>query len=763
MAYRIILVLLATSAFAFADEYFYGYTGDGSVPPSPDWMHDAVFYSLNVQHFGKTQTKGSYFDKAAAELEYVKELGANTVVINPVQEFVANMPKAYWNGYYLKDPTAISDVYGGGRDFKKFVDKAHSLGLKVIVDVVVRHVYADGPEAKKLLAQGKHDWFVPGLTKEQLEVPFRGDTVGAYNAEKGEFVFLSFDSSAVSEVNNQKKYHFIKSDAAAKTVTGDWDGDGRDSVGVRQPDGTFLLGGIARASQVSQVEHIFKFGPAGEHIIPIAGDWDGDGKDTLGIYDPQTGTFFIKNSLAPGKADATFNGLRAGMVPLAGDWDGDGRDTLGEYDPNSGKFYHYDSKGELVTQAYRFGSVGEYTAVSGDWNDDGKNGIALVKDAHPQYGYGHRFIYIYKNKISGGAADGTFELNLPAGYNDCAIAGNFDYNAQRTPSILFGGTCYHYKWDNEDLQEYMIDLWVDLVRKFDFDGYRLDLEAYQTVLVPFGNQNIWKRVIEKCYNDFDKKILIISEMDGMGNNNIHAEQDTFGVLTNLHWDPAGKKRNFMVNANIVDTAKTLENTYYTMTLSCHDHAEFQAQGRRSTFGYMVFSPFMPWWRMGEEINALNLAPTAGTTDYGYVLYFSDMDWDSLKEPEKKAFYEDVRRMLQLREEYKDIISPFCSKFKDRNFTAIPAEGCKLQVYANYGSGIAIIVAAKLDESDGDVTLNIDSQKLAEMGLGDFEKFRVTEKLYRPNESRVLSKSQLSELCQYVENNNVVFMVIEGLK
>ncbi len=758
----ILSALILIAGLVEADNYIYGYTGNGTVPPSPEWAHNAVFYSLNIQHFGKPETTGTYFDKATAELEFIKDLGANTVVINPVQTFLADMPKEYWNGYYLKEPTTISAEYGGAEGFKKFIDKAHSLGLRVVLDIVVRHVYAEGKEAKKLLNEGRHDWFVPGLTKEQLETPFKGDTVGAYDVEKGEFIFLSFDSSSENVTHNQKRYNFVKSEAGTKPVTGDWNGDGKDSVGIRKPDGTFMLSNFSEPGQVSQVDYIFAFGPGGDNIIPISGDWNGDGKDTVGIYNTDTGTYFLKNSLQPGKADIIFNGFKPAMVPIVGDWNGDGKDTLGEYEPDTGKFYHYDDQGKLFIEPYRFGGIGGNKAIAGDWNDDGKDGIALVRESHPQYGFGKQFSYHYKNNLSGGAADGSFELNLASGYDEYLIAGNFDYNVKRTPSVLFGGNNFHYKWDNKDMQEYMINVWVDLVKEFDFDGYRLDLEAYQTVLAPFGNQNIWKRVIERCYDGFGKKILIITEQDGMGNHNIHAEQDTFGVLTNLHWDPTGQKRNFMVNANIVDTAGTLENTYYTMTLSCHDHAEFQAEGRRSTFGYMVFSPFMPWWRMGEEINARNLAPTAGTTDYGYVLYFTQMDWDSLKEPNKKAFYQDVRRMLHLREQYKDIISPFVSKFKNRNFTGISADGCKLQVYSHYGQGKAIIVAAKLDESDGDVVLKIDEKKLQEMNLESFNRFAVTEKLYSPNGRQIVTKQQLNGYSQYVENDNVVFIVIEGL-
>jgi hypothetical protein len=759
--YLFVCILVCSLSFCIAEDYFYGYTGDGTVPPSPEWAHDAVFYSINVQHFGKPQTPGSYFEKAAAELEYIKQLGANTVVVNPVTDFLDDMDPKFWNAYYMKAPSAISDAYGGAEDFKDFVSKAHSLGLRVIVDTLVRPLYADGEAAKKILAAGNHDWFAPGLTKEELEKPFKGDSVGMYNPVEGKFTFVSQD---IESQNHRKDYILLNQGGAeTKPVIGDWNGDQRDSVGIRKKDGTFVLTDVTDTGEISKIDYQFVFGPAGENIIPIAGDWNGDGFDTVGIYNSENAIFYLKNSLEPGDADIMIRGIKSGWIPITGDWDGDGADEVGEYDPESAIFYHYDSDGEMYSKPYSHGGE-KYAAVCGDWNGDGNDSIAVISiSAGQKRGFKDIFVYFYRNALSSGGAHGSYELNLKDGYK-YPVVGNVDFNAKRGPSLLFGNSCYEFQWDNPGLQEFMIENWVDLVKRFGFDGYRLDCEAYQTVLAPFGNQNVWKRVWQRCHERLGKDIFLIAEMDGMGHYNIHAEQDSFGVLTNLHWDPQGKNRNFMVNANIVDIATTLENTYYTMTLSCHDHHEYQAKGRRSTFGYMVFSPFLPWWRMGEEVNARKFVPQKDSQKgYDEVLYFRDMDWQALENPEKKAFYEDVRKMLHLRKEYKDIISPFCSQFKDRNFTAIHAEGCKLQVYAHYGNETAIVVSAKLDESDGDVILNIGSQKLEEMNLDGFEKFRVTEKLYRPNESRVLNKSQLNEFCQYVENNNVVFIVIEGVK
>jgi hypothetical protein len=64
-------------------------------------------------------------------------------------------------------------------------------------------------------------------------------------------------------------------------------------------------------------------------MVPITGDWDGDGSDTVSTYDPTAGRFFISNTPATGQAQFTFLYGNPGGVPFVGDWDGDGKDNVG--------------------------------------------------------------------------------------------------------------------------------------------------------------------------------------------------------------------------------------------------------------------------------------------------------------------------------------------------------------------------------------------------------------------------------------------------
>src|SRR5258708_15364629 len=75
-------------------------------------------------------------------------------------------------------------------------------------------------------------------------------------------------------------------------------------------------------------------------MIPLASDWNGDGIDTIGVFDPSNAQWWLKDvnqSGAPVTHAFTYG--FPGGIPLAGDWTGKGYDSPGVYDPNSGVFY----------------------------------------------------------------------------------------------------------------------------------------------------------------------------------------------------------------------------------------------------------------------------------------------------------------------------------------------------------------------------------------------------------------------------------------
>ena len=69
---------------------------------------------------------------------------------------------------------------------------------------------------------------------------------------------------------------------------------------------------------MSAADLAFTFGGAGAR--PITGDWDGDGDDTVGIYVPATAAFFLRNANASGPADSVFIYGPPNVTPIVGRW-----------------------------------------------------------------------------------------------------------------------------------------------------------------------------------------------------------------------------------------------------------------------------------------------------------------------------------------------------------------------------------------------------------------------------------------------------------
>ena len=109
-------------------------------------------------------------------------------------------------------------------------------------------------------------------------------------------------------------------------IAGDWNGDGTTSVGVFDPStATFYLRNTNGPGGVDYTP--FQFG--GKNWIPVVGDWNGDGKDSVGVVDPSTGAWYLRNELSSGSPDAgQFQYGAAGWKPLAGDFAGPGNQQL---------------------------------------------------------------------------------------------------------------------------------------------------------------------------------------------------------------------------------------------------------------------------------------------------------------------------------------------------------------------------------------------------------------------------------------------------
>ena len=123
-------------------------------------------------------------------------------------------------------------------------------------------------------------------------------------------------------------------------IVGDFNGDGCDTVSVYRPaeSRVFVINALGDdGGGLGAADFSYLFGDVGD--VPFVGDFDGDGIDTVGLHRESTGFVYFTNTLATGNADLSFFFGNPGDQILAGDWDGDGDDTVGVYRPSTGRLY----------------------------------------------------------------------------------------------------------------------------------------------------------------------------------------------------------------------------------------------------------------------------------------------------------------------------------------------------------------------------------------------------------------------------------------
>lgn len=205
-----------------------------------------------------------------------------------------------------------------------------------------------------------------------------GAQVGIYLPARGLFVLCQS-----GDCLNRETFQFGSPDL--KPIAGDWDGDGRTTIGVYDPrTSTFFLNNDNMGGQVSIV---LRFGPPDAGWLPIAGDWDGNGRDSVGLYDPATGTFHLRQSTSSDSREWTiqFGAPATGLLPLAGDWEGTGRTSVGMYDPATAMFSLRRADGSLVGGGpFLFGPL-RSNPISGDWADVGRETVGVFDPAKGQF------------------------------------------------------------------------------------------------------------------------------------------------------------------------------------------------------------------------------------------------------------------------------------------------------------------------------------------------------------------------------------------
>ncbi|NNC92810.1 MAG: hypothetical protein HKN80_09990, partial [Acidimicrobiia bacterium] len=163
---------------------------------------------------------------------------------------------------------------------------------------------------------------------------------------------------------------------------GDWDCDGDDTVGMyRAADGFVYL---RNSNDFGTADLQFFYGQAGD--IPIVGDWNGNECDTLAIY--RNGSVFLSNQLTTANADEEFAFGVPGDKPFTGDFDGSGTTDIGLHRESTGIVYYMTTipAGTVASTAdsFFYGVAGD-RIIAGDWNRDQTETVGVYRPAMTRF------------------------------------------------------------------------------------------------------------------------------------------------------------------------------------------------------------------------------------------------------------------------------------------------------------------------------------------------------------------------------------------
>jgi maltose alpha-D-glucosyltransferase/alpha-amylase len=148
---------------------------------APQWYKDAVIYELHVRAFADSDGDGrGDFKGLAGHLDYLHQLGVTAIWLLP---FYPSPLKD--DGYDIADYTGIHPDYGTLRDFRRFVEEAHRLDIRVITELVLNHT------------SDQHPWFQRAreapVGSSQRDFYVWSDTPRRY--EQARIIFSDFEQS----------------------------------------------------------------------------------------------------------------------------------------------------------------------------------------------------------------------------------------------------------------------------------------------------------------------------------------------------------------------------------------------------------------------------------------------------------------------------------------------------------------------------------------------------------------------------------------
>ena len=357
----------------------------------------------------------------------------------------------------------------------------------------------------------------------------------------------------------------------------------------------------------------------------------------------------------------------------------------------------------------------------------------FIREAH------RRNIYVFIDVVTYGAL--ATSPMYQAYINGESFEG-MDVSDWFTGSPAFSG--YRYDWRSRTLQEWFADRMVDLIKEYDFDGFRVDSEpsylwfdsdgdgvadTYADIFTDVrlriaGFEKDGKGGYVYPQNGEGRKLVIFSEKNNLREYSYDFEQ--MGVIhygeeltIGFQLSPETRKDWFferdMVSSvkqgSIADgrwfterlkVGEDFKNSfkYYSYCLSNHDtHSTFMNKRISAPLYQAIFAPFIPIWYYGEECGFID-----GDNSW---LNSKSIDIDLLlEEKENREFYEKFKKGIRIRRKYPELFRVFPDDIRNTNLAHVDVSDGAV-AYARYCEDKMAVIVARPCESDVSAALSFE--------------------------------------------------------
>ncbi|CAM2144771.1 putative alpha-glucosidase [Pararobbsia alpina] len=164
-----------------------------------EWWRGGVIYQIYPRSFADGNADGTGdLPGITSRLDYVASLGVDAIWLSP---FFKSPMKDF--GYDVSDYREVDPIFGTLADFDALIERAHTLGLKVLIDKVLSHTSDEHPwfrESRSSRENPKADWYVWADAKADGTPPNNwlsifGGSAWQWDSRRGQYYLHNFLTS----------------------------------------------------------------------------------------------------------------------------------------------------------------------------------------------------------------------------------------------------------------------------------------------------------------------------------------------------------------------------------------------------------------------------------------------------------------------------------------------------------------------------------------------------------------------------------------